>query len=465
MFMHLHQRQRALQDGDLLPTPHHADNVGFVRISRHRVYRHISPGCRDGVLRLLASPLLDELMERRLFPGTGIASDAPGEGALVLEHEKAPFLLYPWEWTFSMLKDSCLSILDATDVCNKHGYRLHDTFIQNSVFFSGEPRYVDLGGLSEKSEERRGTSRSFFEYGYLPLALWSEGNFFMAQCLLREIFLSERLRPRTRIYNLPLFDAYVRPFIPQRRLVHRLKALLNMGLWQIPALRSKLFALPRFGRVDYTTAQMRGAIAALNRPARASAGERHHTLSPAQARIIHILAARSHERITIIGGGSGAFTKELARHIPHARLLSLDCDSDAADDHYLAVRAESLLKERITTGVANILYPNHRLLPLEARGRAELVLVRAPIHDLLFQQKADMTTLMDTLSAMADAYFAIEFNPRGAQRATREVLIPGWYTLDWFRDQLTPHFHVIREETLEADHVFFFCGKRDSAQA
>lgn len=463
MSIHLQQRQLTLQDGDILPTPHHADHTGFVRISRDRVYRHIAPDCRDSALRLLTSPLFGELMERELFPSTTIVSDELAKNALVLEHEKAPFVLYPWEWSFSMLKDACLAILAAADVCDKHGHRLHDGFIQNIVFFSGQPRYVDLGGIAEKTAERQFTSRVFLEYGYLALKLWSEGNIFMAQCILREIHLSTRLRPRTIISTLPMFRPYVRPFFPQRRLVHRLKALLNMGLWQIPVFRSKLFALPNFNMPRFTNTHICTAIEALQRPARSSAEEQQNAASPTHERIIRMLAERSYKSIAIIGGGRGSFAALIARHIPHAQLLSLDYDSEATDDHYLAVRADSILKQRITTGFVNILYPNHRLLPLETRGRAELVVVRTPVHNLLFRQNADMTTLLDTLIAMSSAYLAIEFDLTDTQ-CVKKMAFPSWYTLDWFRNRLKPHFHAIREEALADDHVLFFCEKRPPAQ-
>ncbi|MGH2746216.1 MAG: methyltransferase, partial [Thermoleophilaceae bacterium] len=56
--------------------------------------------------RLVATELLDGADA----PGGVLAKDSAG----VLKHERIPFVSYPYEWPFSMLKDAALLQLDLT---------------------------------------------------------------------------------------------------------------------------------------------------------------------------------------------------------------------------------------------------------------------------------------------------------------------------------------------------------------
>ena len=45
------------------------------------------------------------------------------EGSIVLEHERVPFVSYPYEWTFEMLRDAALLQLDIIDrALRQNGY-------------------------------------------------------------------------------------------------------------------------------------------------------------------------------------------------------------------------------------------------------------------------------------------------------------------------------------------------------
>ena len=81
----------------------------------------------DAVYRALSSEGLDDfralqqagLLEDPRIVATELVDDGPQlpatlvkETAGVLRHERIPFVSYPYEWTFSMLKDAALLQLD-----------------------------------------------------------------------------------------------------------------------------------------------------------------------------------------------------------------------------------------------------------------------------------------------------------------------------------------------------------------
>ena len=85
----------------------------------------------------------------------GIA-DAAGllvhEPAGVLRHERIPFVSYPYEWTFSMLKDAALLQLDLLLAALEHDMVLKDSTPYNVQFKGARPMFVDVGSFERLRE-------------------------------------------------------------------------------------------------------------------------------------------------------------------------------------------------------------------------------------------------------------------------------------------------------------------------
>ena len=67
------------------------------------------------------------------------------EPAAVLRHERIPFVSYPYEWTFSMLKDAALLQLDLLLAALEHDMVLKDSTPYNVQFKGARPTFVDVG--------------------------------------------------------------------------------------------------------------------------------------------------------------------------------------------------------------------------------------------------------------------------------------------------------------------------------
>ena len=84
------------------------------------VFRVLSPVGWEDWQALADSKLWPDLQAERLVVETEPAptDDAPqllaGETAGVLRHERVPFVSYPYEWPFSMLRDAALLQLELT---------------------------------------------------------------------------------------------------------------------------------------------------------------------------------------------------------------------------------------------------------------------------------------------------------------------------------------------------------------
>jgi len=74
------------------------------------------------------------------------------ERAGVLKHERIPFVSYPYEWTFSMLKDAALLQLDLLEASLKEGLTLKDASSYNVQFKGSKPVFVDVGSFERRRE-------------------------------------------------------------------------------------------------------------------------------------------------------------------------------------------------------------------------------------------------------------------------------------------------------------------------
>jgi SAM-dependent methyltransferase len=102
-----------------------------------------------------AAGLLDDLERRGAVVGwqtvaaaeaSEVQALAPG-AALVLEHPRVPFVSYPYEWPFAMLKAAALLTLEIQTAALAAGFTLKDATPYNVQFIGTRPVFIDLGSF------------------------------------------------------------------------------------------------------------------------------------------------------------------------------------------------------------------------------------------------------------------------------------------------------------------------------
>ena len=66
-----------------------------------------------------------------------------GRAASVLRPERVSFVSYPYEWSFSQLKDAALLTLRLQKTAMEHGLSLKDATAYNVAFDRGRPVWID----------------------------------------------------------------------------------------------------------------------------------------------------------------------------------------------------------------------------------------------------------------------------------------------------------------------------------
>ena len=118
-----------------------------------RVFRALSPDGLADWEALAGSRLFGEAVaEGKLVPTERIEDAAVPEGlvhgpAAVLEHERVPFVSYPYEWPFSMLRDAALLQLELLRRGLEEDLILKDSTPYNVQFRGTRPVFVDVGSF------------------------------------------------------------------------------------------------------------------------------------------------------------------------------------------------------------------------------------------------------------------------------------------------------------------------------
>lgn len=96
----------------------------------------------------------------------------PLDVATVLHHEKIPFVSYPYEWPFAMLRGAALLHLRILTEAVEHGFILKDASPYNVLYRGSAPVFIDIGSFVELAPGEPWTAyRQFCEMLLFPLLL------------------------------------------------------------------------------------------------------------------------------------------------------------------------------------------------------------------------------------------------------------------------------------------------------
>ena len=130
------------------------DPLSRVFIGEGRVVRAFTEeGAKDitavwGKKSIQAALQSGELIESHIVEPATVGLSAPWTSAMT--HPMLPFISYPYEWTFSMLKDAALLQLKLTRETLADGIGLKDATPYNVQFIGSRPQFIDAGSFERR---------------------------------------------------------------------------------------------------------------------------------------------------------------------------------------------------------------------------------------------------------------------------------------------------------------------------
>lgn len=149
------------------------DPSGFVFSENESIFRQVNKTYKDNYELLMSSGLYKALTSKNyLVEHAEVDKKLSENGWKIIKPKKIPFISYPYEWTFSMLKDAALLILGIEKIAIKHEMSLKDASAFNVQFLEGSPILIDTLSFEKYEEGKPWVAyKQFVEHFLSPLNL------------------------------------------------------------------------------------------------------------------------------------------------------------------------------------------------------------------------------------------------------------------------------------------------------
>lgn len=452
-----------------------ADNTGRIFFWKGHLFRAIRCEAVDRVKDMFSCGMIDDLVNNNLFPESWI-SDYKLEGyGLVIEHRKIPVITYPYEWTFSMLKDAAITVLKINLIARKYGYQTKDCHVFNVVFENLQPKFVDLGSfikVHDKSKFWIAYPTFIIDY-FFVLNRWCSGDYYTARRILSsphrmpyEVYLiykyplfrflnMEILKKIAKIYfglmrississssikqKIPYPLGYFVAYLKDKNLLQSKKVNFSLLIKKVEKFSKKRY-FSRWSSYHNEYYDDKGNLLSI----------------PRFNRIIDIIKSYDIKSVVELAGNQGIFSRLLLERTNVENVICTDYDENAVDFMYHVLKKE---KSKIIPAVLDFIMPICACFkgrPPWDRFKSDAVVVLAVTHHLLLTQNVLIDCVLNTIKSYTKRYIFVEFMPMGLYNGKSAPPVPSWYNINWFKRYFEKYFSIILIEELGKNRVLFF---------
>jgi len=405
--------------------PHPAsfkDPSGLIFTHDNMVYRSIfkagAANYKAGRDHGIFSKLIDTGL---LIPHTEqeVKAFCPQGTVYCLNHPILPMISYPWEWSFSMLKDAALIHLEIMEMIVPEGFWLRDASAFNIQYNGATPLFIDTLSIGRRVQQSPWVGyRQFCSHFIAPLAL-------AACCDVRLLALW-----RNYLDGIPLDLA--RNLLPLRKqYLSRLLFHLNLHsrLQEASEQKDNLNKQKRKKPPRVSDRALVGLIRSLRNTVKgmkwkgASKIWRQYThirnysdkdVSKKSEFIHNVIDRIKPKKVWDLGGNTGEFSFLAAS----CGAFVVSIDGDPACTEYIYTRLKKHDKRKsilpLTMDLSNpspaLGWNNEERTSLNDRGPADLVMALALMHHLVFSNNVPISHIAKWLNGLSN-YLLIEFVP------------------------------------------------------
>jgi len=410
------------------------DPDGYIVQRAERIFRVILPAAAERWRQFVASGLAEELQSADLLIPTreldpkSLEADFPApSGALVLEHERIPFVSYPYEWTFEMLRDAALLQLRIMDRALRHKWILKDATAYNVQFRGAAPVFIDALSFEPWRQGEPWAGYNQFcrtmlyplmleAYKQVPFHSWLRSELEgIDPIIFRRMFRGlERLRPG--VLSHVAAQAYLqRKFASAEHSVRRQIKAAGMTPEMITGNVQRLRKLVQ----EFRPPQQQTAWSDYSRS--------HYSedaLARKEAFVRECVANRQFHLAWDLGCNDGRFSRIVAASA--RTVVAMDADGSSIDRFYSELRKEH--GTNILPLLMNVANPSpsqgwaaRERASLHDRGKPDLTLALALVHHLRITANVPLTALIQWL-AETTRELVIEFISKDDVMVSRLLL-------------------------------------------
>ncbi len=431
------------------------DPSGFLFRRDGVLYRQVNQFYQADYDLLMQSGLYERLVKaKKLIPHQEVDTTpaVPELAYRVIQPEAVAFISYPYEWSFSQLKDAALLTLSIQKTALEMGLSLKDASAYNIQFHKGRPVLIDSLSFEAYQEGKPWVAyRQFCQHFLAPLALMA----------IRDVRLSQLLR--VYIDGVPLdLASTLLPF--KTRLQFGLMAHIHMHA----SAQKKYSDTPDQAQAQtqgrtFTKMSFLGLIDSLKKtvsglkwePQGTEWGDYYDATNYTQAAfgqkkqvVKELLEQAKPQQVWDLGANTGVFSRLAAEM--GVLTVSSDIDPAAVEKNYRKMRADKEtnllpLVIDLTNPSPGIGWKNQERDSFAGRGPADLVMALALVHHLAISNNVPLPDLARYFADLG-RWLIVEFIPKDDSQVqrllmTRVDIFPN-YTKEGFEEAFAPLFTI-----------------------
>lgn len=421
------------------------DPSGFVFAGEDGgVYRTVNEQYRKDFEIFTSSGLYDELLKKELIISFE-DSDQTIDGAWkTIKAEKIPFISYPYEWSFSQLKDAAIATLNVQLIALKHGMSLKDASAYNIQFLRGAPVFIDLLSFEPYREGMTWSAyRQFIMHFYGPLTLMAGEDIRHGLDLRNFIdgvpldYISSSLKKRTWFSPTKLIHIHLHSVL-QHKYANTKSGNQAENRKKIRTAKMSLDSLSRL------IESLKCAVEGLHFPTEETEwgdyyNDTNYTKDAFALKkdlVDKLTKSVSPKRACDLGANDGEFSRILAKHAE--LVVSSDIDPTAVEKNYNSIKRDKSkvivpLLQDLCNPSPGLGWANSERSSFVERTQCDLVMGLALIHHLCISNNTPLSYVAEFFHSIAPAAI-VEFVPKEdsqVQRllSAREDIFPN-YTLE-----------------------------------
>lgn len=426
------------------------DPDGFIFSKNNNLYRQVNKICQDRYNLLISSGLYKELTKRNLLiphKETTAKFAFTKEAYKVIKPKIIPFITYPYEWSFSQLKDAALLTLEIQQTALNFGMTLKDASAYNVQFIGSKPVFIDTLSFEKYIEGKPWIAyRQFCQHFLSPLALMSMTDLRL-NLLLKEFIdgipldLTSKLLPGRSRLNFSLLTHLHLHALNQKRMADKKvnTKILKMNKFQMISLVNNLISAVKKLEIKKQQTQWSKYYTFTNYSTKAFKEKKF---------ILNNYLKKIKPKTAIdLGANTGEFSKIAVKN--GAYTLACDIDPLAVERAYLNFRHEKLVLPMIidlTNPSPAIGWNNRERMSFSDRVNVSCVIAFALIHHLAISNNLPLSSIAEYFSSLGK-YLIIEFVPKDDSKVkillqNREDIFPN-YTQEKFEKNFNKFYKIL----------------------
>lgn len=431
------------------------DPDALVFYTRNGVYRKILDSYKEAYDRLMTSGLYEKLIAENLIISHVEIKQCENGFYKIIKPEKV-FISYPWEWSFSQLKDAALATLKIQKIALKYGMSLKDANFFNIQFYKGKPLLIDTASFELYTEGETWCAYRQFCTNFLSsLALMSHTDLRLSSLLIRYIEgipldLASKLLPLKTCLNLRLLShihlhsKFQEKFSENKKKIDNLKISKEQQIALIDDLTACIFDLSPCRRKsewkDYYS----------------STNYCEEGFEKKKEIIKKYKDLICPEKVWDFGGNTGIFSRIFSNS--GIETVSFDIDENAVEISYIEAKARN--EENILPLIIDLRNPSPSLgfagkERKSLAGRAEnidLILALALVHHLRFTYNIPFSKAAEFFVSLAPKLI-VEFVPKDDSQVRKMLLnrkdVFDDYSIENFEKEFQKHYRIVSKNKIE----------------